>query len=168
MATELRVRRILPSEGALLRDLRLRSLGDAPYAFGETVAEARARPDAEWRLIARRAATGDAQAWFVAERPDGPVGVVRGRRRRPTTLLLFSMWVDPIARRSGVGQQLIAGLEGWAWTWGADQTVLWVMHGNDGALAFYRQLGFEVVPSGEDAESGAEHGALALAREITP
>jgi GNAT superfamily N-acetyltransferase len=163
---QVRIRRILPDEGWLLRELRLRSLFDAPDAFGEPFEEAGKRPDAEWQLSARRSAEGDANAWLVAERDEQPVGLVRGRRRRPSTLLLFSMWVDPLARRAGVGRRLIEGLEAWASTWSGRETVLWVIDGNHDALAFYEQLGFRIIEEGEDAEAGRRHGALTMTRAI--
>jgi GNAT superfamily N-acetyltransferase len=91
---------------------------------------------------------------------------VQGRRRRPATLLLFSMWVDPDARRDGVGRELIARLEEWARGWDALETVLWVFAANSSALDFYRDLGFEPVREGQDAESGARFAAVAMRREI--
>ncbi len=163
---ELSIRRIQLTDGALLRDLRLRSIADAPSAFGQPLAEAQAQPSSEWRLSARRAAHGDDRIWLIAADLDKPVGLVQGRRRQPETLLLFSMWVDPMARRSGVGRRLIAALETWARGWGAQQTVLWVMAGNSAAIGFYRNLGFIPIARGQDAESGARFGAIAMRRSI--
>jgi hypothetical protein len=40
-----------------LRDLRLEMLADTPIAYGETLAEALALDEAEWRFRARRAAS---------------------------------------------------------------------------------------------------------------
>ena len=164
LANAIDIRRIQPDEGLLLRDLRIRSLADAPDAFGQPLDEAATRPDSEWHQLARAASHGPQRAWLVAFRAGKPVGLVLGRRRHPATLLLFSMWVDPTARRHGVGRQLIAALEGWAGTWGATETVLWVYAGNGSALAFYRALGFTVQEDGPDADSGAGHGALAMRR----
>jgi len=63
----LTIRRIRADEGRLLRSLRLRSLEEAPEAFGQTLDEALARPDDEWVAQARQAAEGDRRAWFIAE-----------------------------------------------------------------------------------------------------
>jgi GNAT superfamily N-acetyltransferase len=65
----LTIRRIRGDEGPLLRTLRLRSLAEAPEAFGQTLEEAIGRPDDEWAAQARQAAEGDRRAWFIAELP---------------------------------------------------------------------------------------------------
>lgn len=160
------VRRIKPHEGLVLRGLRLRSLVDAPDAFGQPLEEALALPDADWAQVARAAADGDHRAWLIAFDAETPVGLVQGRRRRPGTLLLFSMWVAPEARHRAVGTRLIESLEDWSRGWRATETILWVLRGNAGAMAFYRRLGFELVPDGPDATSGAEHDAIAMRRPI--
>ena len=162
------VRRVGADEGLVLRELRLRSLADAPDAFGQPLDEARALPDAEWTQMATAAAEGDRRAWLIAYDTVAPIGLVQGRRRRPSTLLLFSMWVAPEARHRAVGTRLIESLEDWARGWQASETILWVLGGNGGAMAFYRRLGFESLGDGPDATSGAAHGAVAMRRPITP
>ena len=161
-----RIRRIAPDDGVTLRGLRLRSIADAPNAFGQPLAEARDRPEAEWRRSARQSAHGDNRTWLIAETVNGPVGLVQGRKRRPSTLLLFSMWVDPSVRRLGVGRTLIETLEDWGRGWDANETILWVYGGNAAAIRFYRDLGFEAIKDGQDAEAGARFGALAMRRDI--
>ena len=174
-----RIRRITADDGPLLRDLRLRSLADAPEAFGQPYEDAEAQPAAEWTSAAKVASAGDRRAWLVAERlgpwlgetaPDGPhtVGIVLGRRRPPDTLLIFSMWVDPSMRRAGVGGALIDAAERWAAGWGARRSVLWVFAANEPAIRFYLRLGFRTDMEGEDARTGAAYGALAMSRPIAP
>ncbi len=160
------IRRIRADEGLVLRDLRLRSIADAPEAFGQTEDEARARAESEWSRSARQAAKGDSRSWFFAEVESEPVSLVQGRRRRPTTLLIFSMWVDRSRRHRGLGRALIEAVEAWARDWGATESVLWVRSGNPSALAFYTRLGFNTDSEGEDAEYGARYRALALRRPI--
>jgi GNAT superfamily N-acetyltransferase len=164
--TRIRIRRIAPTDGLTLRDLRLRSIADSPDAFGQPLAEALARPDIEWLRSARQASLGEERTWLIAEEAGRTVGIVQGRRRSPFTLMLFSLWVDPSARRLGVGRILIGALEGWASGWGADETLLWVMAGNHHAIEFYRELGFSTVGRGSDAQSGARFGAIAMRRVI--
>lgn len=166
--SEVWIRRIEPHDGLALRDLRLRSIADAPNAFGQPIAEARGRPEAEWHRSARQSSHGDNRTWLIAETDGGSVGLVQGRKRRPSTLLLFSMWVDPSVRRLGVGRALIDQLELWGQGWDASETILWVYGGNAAAIRFYRDLGFEAVKDGQDAESGARFGALAMRRDIRP
>jgi GNAT superfamily N-acetyltransferase len=163
------IRRIRPDEGRLLRDLRLRSLADAPEAFGQTVAEAATRPAEDWSQQARAASEGGRRAWFLAEDDiDGRVvGLVQGRRRPPEDVLIFSMWVDPGARMSGAGRALLGTLGEWARGWGARRAVLWVFSVNEGAIRFYERLGFRRVESGPDAESGASWGTFAMELDLS-
>lgn len=161
------VRRISPAEWPLLRELRLRSLADAPEAFGQTHERALAEPDAEWRSAARASSSGDRRAWFIASDTDGTdVGLVQARRRPPGDCLVFSMWVAPSARRGGVGGALIDSVEAWAAGWGARRIVLWVFGANEGAQRFYERIGFRLVEDGPDAESGRNFGALAMERTL--
>lgn len=160
-AMEARVRRIRAEDGPLLRELRLRSLADTPNAFGQSLEDAAARPDAEWSAEVRAAALGDRRAWFIAEAPE-PLGLVLVRRRPPDVALVFSMWVDPRARRTGVGRALIDAAAEWAHSWGAERIVLWVVAGNEPAMRFYQSLGFVQLDFGPDADSGSAYGALAM------
>ncbi len=181
---EIHVRRIRPDDGPLLRGLRLRSLSDAPDAFGQSLQDAVARPEAEWSAEARAATDGDRRAWFIAEAPGSAagsdrssevgsdpawaehVGLVLVRRRPPDVALVFSMWVDSRVQRGGVGRALIDTAERWAGSWGAERIVLWVVAGNEPAIRFYQRLGFMVTESGTDADSGRAYGALAMSRPI--
>ena len=167
--TDIHVRRIQEDEAGLLRGLRLRSLADAPEAFGQTVDEAAARVDEEWRQQARAAASGDRRAWFLAETgaPARAIGLLNGRRRPPDEVMLFSMWVEPESRRLGVGRELIEALEGWARAWGARRSVLWVFAGNEPALRFYERLGFSLQDDTPDAAIGRSYGALAMSRPMS-
>jgi GNAT superfamily N-acetyltransferase len=166
----IRVRRIGPHEGSRLKALRLRALAEEPEAFGESVAEAEARDEAEYAARARAASDGDRRAWFLAELagdrdPTGQaaaVGLAMGRRRPPDDCMVFSVWVAETVRGRGVGRALMAAVGDWAGSWGAGRLVLWVYRSNVDAIGFYRHLGFAVMDAGPDAELGAPHGAVAL------
>ena len=167
-----RVRRIAPDEGAALRSLRLRALAEEPEAFGESVAEAEARDEAEYAARARAASDGDRRAWFLAER-SGPVqasvetvavGLAMGRRRPPDDCMMFSVWVARSARGAGVGRALVDAVAGWAQAWDARRLVLWVYRSNVDAVRFYERLGFRLESTGPDADLGAPHDALAMER----
>ena len=166
-----RIRRIRASDGPVLRDLRLRSLTDSPEAFGQRAEDAATQTAADWESAARVAASGERRAWFLAEATGGAddaaarpatLGLVLGRRRPSDTLLIFSMWVDPAVRRSGLGRGLIEAAERWAGEWGARRSVLWVFATNEPALRFYGRLGFRLLSEGEDARTGAHYGAVAM------
>ena len=157
--------RIKASEWQLLRDIRMRSLLDAPEAFGQRYDEALQQADSEWKSIARSSTAGNRRSWFIARDDAGqPIGVVQGRRRPPADCLLFSMWVDPHARRHGVGRALVDAVQDWAESWGGQRVVLWVIAGNESAMRFYDRIGFSVLTQGADADSGHSYGALAMER----
>jgi GNAT superfamily N-acetyltransferase len=159
------IERIRPDEWRTLRDIRLRSLRDAPEAFGQRYDEAEAMPDAEWQSIARSSASGNRRIWIVARDDNGrSVGVVQGRRRPPSDCLLFSMWVDPDARRDGVGRALVDAIQDWAEGWDAQRVVLWVLAANEPAMRFYDRIGFSTVNEGPDAISGHAWGAFTMQR----
>ena len=163
----LAIGRIKPEDWPLLRDMRLRSLLDAPEAFGQTYENAAAESDDEWRAAARASAAGKRRAWFIARDQQGEaLGLVQARRRPETDCLLFSMWVAPTARRNGVGTALVEAVHGWAAGWGADRIVLWVFGANESAMSFYRRIGFQLLADGPDAQSGHAFGALAMERRV--
>jgi GNAT superfamily N-acetyltransferase len=154
----------------VLREIRLRSLLDAPEAFGQRHDEAMQMPDSEWDSTAKASSDGNRRVWFFARSEDGgtPIGVVQGRRRQPFDCLLFSMWVAPEARRLGVGTLLIDAVQDWGVSWGARRVVLWVLAANEPAMRFYDRIGFSVMSDGPDAESGGAYGAFAMERPTAP
>jgi GNAT superfamily N-acetyltransferase len=159
------IERIRADDWQTLRDIRLRSLEDAPEAFGQRYDEAAAMRDDEWRTIARSSASGNRRIWILARDESGrPVGVVQGRRRPPSDCLLFSMWVDPGARRLGVGRALVDAIQDWAEAWGAQRVVLWVLAANEPAGRFYDRIGFSILNEGPDAISGHAWGAFTMQR----
>jgi ribosomal protein S18 acetylase RimI-like enzyme len=133
------VRRVRETEWRRLRGVRLRALADAPYAFATTHAEAASQPDSFWRGML-------ADPAWIAEDGDRWVGLVRVRPEGAAAHLI-SMWVDPAARRRGVGRSLVQTVVDWAREQGFASVRLWVAGGNAGAEALYRSLGF--VPTGE-------------------
>ena len=169
------IERIGPDQGDILRDVRLRALREAPYAFGTRYEDAVDEPEQEWTASARASARGSSRAYFLAfndapARNDGverhAVGMVQGRRRPPDDCLLFSMWVAPEARASGVGRGLVQAVSDWGAGFGARRVVLWVTQANDGARRFYDRIGFRILEDGPDAEAGAAFQALAMERPI--
>jgi GNAT superfamily N-acetyltransferase len=148
------IRRIAPHDGALLADVRLRALADAPYAFETTYAEAAARPDTDWVESARRRSTGDGEATFFAQIDGAVVGMVGGYVPHDrATVDLVAMWVAPEARRRGVGQLLVQAVVDWATDAGACELRLCVVEGNDVARRLYESSGFVV--NGEPIRSTA-------------
>jgi GNAT superfamily N-acetyltransferase len=120
-----------------IRDVRLRSLVDAPDAFTSTSSRESAYDETKWRDLA---VTG---RWFVAD-DDGLVGVavgVDGWSGDPKRRELVGMWVAPSNRRRGIARQLLDQVKTWAASEGATTLSLGVREGNEQALSAYLRMG---------------------------
>jgi GNAT superfamily N-acetyltransferase len=131
------IRRLTASDWQLFREIRLRALREAPYAFGSTAADAEHLGAAEWRrrLTARTA--------FAAMQGGLAIGLAAGivaDSREAAELV--SMWVDPSRRGIGVGAQLVEAVVDWATDARFKRLRLWVAAGNDSAERLYARLGF--------------------------
>jgi GNAT superfamily N-acetyltransferase len=120
-----------------IRDVRLRSLGDAPDAFTSTYSRELAYDEAKWRDLA---VTGK---WFVAF-DDEPVGVavgVDGWSGDPNKRELVGMWVTPSHRRRGLARDLLDRVKTWATSEGATTLSLGIREGNVQVLTAYLSMG---------------------------
>jgi ribosomal protein S18 acetylase RimI-like enzyme len=132
------LRRIRAGDAERLRELRLRALREAPTAFADTFEQARALPLGRWEMWA----TGEANVTVVADDGDRWIGMVAGRLLADDIAWLEALWVDPSARRTGVGSALIAAVAAWARERGAARLDLSVTTNNTAAAAFYEDAGF--------------------------
>jgi ribosomal protein S18 acetylase RimI-like enzyme len=133
------VRRVGPSDWRLVRDVRLRALSDAPYAFGSTFKEEVGRDDSFWRISA------DRLAWFVAldaSEPAGVIAVLPPESDGPDRFEIISTWVAVDHRGTGVGDALMTAAREWATAASATALTLSVTEGNQPAHRFYERLGF--------------------------
>ncbi|MFI0780814.1 GNAT family N-acetyltransferase [Streptomyces sp. NPDC021212] len=122
----------------LWREVRLAALTDAPHAFKATLADWHRGGEERWR--ARLTMPG---AFHVVALQDGrAVGVAGGVPGADGVRELRSVWVGPEARGLGVGDLLLAAVEGWARRSGGTTLKLAVFPGNDAAIALYRRHGF--------------------------
>ena len=133
-----RIVRLTTDEWERLRALRLRSLLDAPDAFGATYAEAAARERDGWLQQLR-----DLPTFVAVSDQNVDVGIVR---YAPDGMLI-SMWVAPEARHQGIGEALIDAIIAYARTQGLARLLLDVADHNVAAIALYSKKGF--VPTGE-------------------
>ena len=141
------VRRITAADGALLREIRLRALKDAPAAFGSTYAAEVIRTSAEWEDRATERASGTDQFMALAFDDGQCVGIAGGFRNVEdgyhADIDVFSMWVAPSHRGSGVADALVDAVLEWARDDARAEVVgLWVTRTNDRARRFYERLGF--------------------------
>jgi GNAT superfamily N-acetyltransferase len=146
------VRRVRPDEWQSLRDVRLKSLADAPDAFGSTYAESLERPEEWWRNRAAGAAENDEQTLVLAWDGDEPIGIA-GAFTEGDVWLVISMWVDPAWRRAGVGRQLLDAVVAWVRSVDGRPIRLSVTDGNDAARRLYEDYGFRDTGASEPLRS---------------
>jgi ribosomal protein S18 acetylase RimI-like enzyme len=133
-----RLRRLHAGDAERLRELRLRALLEAPDAFAATYADERLLPQEVW---GKRATTG---VTVVAVDGDRWVGMVVGSlvADSPGSAWLAGLWVEPDARRAGLGSRLVDAVADWAREQGAATLELSVTTNNRAAEAFYARAGF--------------------------
>lgn len=138
------IRRVRPSDGPVLRAVRLRALRSDPDAFGSSYQREVDRPSESWTKRAAESSVGDDQCLFVAETHAGLVGMVGAYTPEddPLARYLFGMWVAPEARSIGIGYRLVEAITRWSIEGGAREVRLWVVAGNLAALRLYERAGF--------------------------
>ena len=133
------VRRLDPSDAALLRELRLRALAEEPTAFGSTYDREAAFDDELW--VSRL--QPQANPHFVAATDDGVVvGLAAGIRSDDGNAELVAMWVAPEARGSGAADALVEAVLAWARSASFPGLRLHVTEGNERAERLYERHGF--------------------------
>jgi GNAT superfamily N-acetyltransferase len=143
------VRTLAPHEVELHRDLRLRALLDAPESFGETFAEAAARPDHYWKELTRSVTPPGPHVMYLACEGEHVIGMVYGMvdGERVNGGRVGGTWVQAECRNRGVGSALLEQVFAWARQRGLHRLGLWAPAQNVSAIALYLRAGFE--PTGE-------------------
>lgn len=138
------IRRILPGEGLLYRQIRLSALAESPRAFCSTLADAEARSVESWHVQANGTADGPERATFLAFHDATPVGLAACYRdaTRNGVAEVLQVWVHPTWRGAGVGWRLMDVVVHWAAANGYTTLVAEVRSGNARALDFYQRYGF--------------------------
>ena len=166
------VRKIQANDGLLLKQLTLRSVEDAPHAFGgiQTLQEEQQRPDSDWHQLAAECA-GDIEEWrdrcigyiLMDDHASCGKALVTLSRNTPPHAYMSAVWIDPIRRRRGGGRLLVQEACRWAKSKNADRLRLWVDDRNPEGRAFYQSLDFlplnihrPVSPGLADLESAFE------------
>ena len=149
----IRIRRFAPREWPAYRALRLRSLLDAPEAFGSSHAAEEAWAQELWmaRLTAASVSGRDCPLLAEAESDGAMLGLLWAKCDAADAGIvnLFQMWVAPEARGRGVAVALLDEAVAWARTIGARLVQLGVVTNNQAALQLYRRHGFST--AGEPA-----------------
>jgi hypothetical protein len=95
-------------DAALLRDVRLRALKDAPYAFSSWLEREADLPAAFWRDRVAESAAGKIGVIYVALDGGRCVAMASGfiADQQWGDAMLWGMWVESSARCHGIGRQL--------------------------------------------------------------
>jgi GNAT superfamily N-acetyltransferase len=136
----IRVTALEPDDWQVARDVRLRSLLDAPDAFTASHRHEAAFDETTWRDRTRSG------GWFVAFDDSAPVGTacgVDGWSVDGSERELVGMWVAPAHRQRGIARLLLEHVVGWARQQGATALTLGVREGNDSARRAYEQMGMQ-------------------------
>ena len=133
---EVEVRHVGADDWRVWRGIRLRSLREAPEAFGSTYEHEVGFAEQDWRD--RLGSGGPAVLAFAGTEP---VGIGAGFQDRDGWLHVVAMWVDLAWRGRGVARRVLDALVGWAADRGL-RTHLDVTVGNDRARGLYERAGF--------------------------
>ncbi|HEY7934862.1 MAG TPA: GNAT family N-acetyltransferase [Solirubrobacteraceae bacterium] len=120
------LRRLQRGEGARLREVRLRALQDAPYAFGSWFAREVDYAPEIWDDRAAQSDAGTVGVVYLAIEGGQCLGMAGGyfAGEDRDAAKLWGMWVDPGARGQGLGRRLVEAVSGWTRDCGA-QCLTW-------------------------------------------
>jgi ribosomal protein S18 acetylase RimI-like enzyme len=143
-AADIRIRRLASHEWPAYRALRLRSLLDAPDAFGSSHAAEEAWAHELWMARLSAASVSGRDCPLVAEAGDTMLGLLWAKCDAADAGIvnLFQMWVAPEARGHGVASALLDQGVAWAASIGARLVQLGVVCSNQAALGLYLGKGF--------------------------
>ena len=139
------VRRVTEDDWPLLRAIRLEMLRDTPEAYLETLDDALAEGETQWRFRARRGSSGPANIAIAAEdgRPSRWVAYLACFVDAPARAHLVSVYVAPSHRGTGLATRMVDRVAEWAHAdAGTSSMHLYVHEDNRRAHAFYRRYGF--------------------------
>jgi RimJ/RimL family protein N-acetyltransferase len=116
------------------QDVRLRSLADAPEAFGSTLERERAFADDDWKARLRPPAV-------LVMDGERAVGLGGGFEVRPGVILVVAMWLEPEWRGRGLSRRILDLVVDWARERG-HEVELDVATDATAARAAYERYGF--------------------------
>ena len=167
-----RVRALGADDAAAYQALRLQGLLESPSAFASSHEEERDIPLAAVGARLANQQQGCVLGAFDAGRLLGVVGLRReSLKKLAHKAHIWGMYVEPSARRFGIGRQLVArALEQAAATEGVRQVTLGVNAANAPAVGLYEGMGF--VSFGREQGclmvDGVLHDELHMVRRLAP
>ena len=166
-AANIQIRRVMPADAALYREIRLAGLRDSPEAFGSTFGRENAQP-LLWfcdRLHASQV--------FGAFRSTAVLGIagfaIREGEKETHKGLLWGMYVRPDTRNAGVGRQLVEAVIDYARDH-VEVIQLSVVSGNERARRLYARLGFVEygVEKNSLKQGGRYYDEILMALDLKP
>jgi RimJ/RimL family protein N-acetyltransferase len=139
------------------QDVRLRSLADAPEAFGSTLERERAFADDDWKARLRPPAV-------LVMDGERAVGLGGGFEVRPGVILVVAMWLEPVWRGRGLSRRILDLVVDWARERG-HEVELDVATDATAARAAYERYGF--VYTGDQAPL-REGSSVVIDRMVLP
>ena len=143
----LTIRRIQIGESDLFKQIRLRALQEAPYAFKSTYASALQRSDKSWREQADNTARGSDRVTFIAFSDVVPVGMAALYRLEDQAEVgeMLQVWVAPKHRGTGLALDLMNAIFEWAGENNFRTVISRITDRNSRALKFYTKYGFSKI-----------------------
>ncbi|MEM8642525.1 MAG: GNAT family N-acetyltransferase [Cyanobacteria bacterium P01_G01_bin.54] len=128
---------------ALVRELRIAALRDAPGSFAESADEASARPISYW--IEQTQSLVDPHIMFLVEVDGKPRGTIYGLvdQQYKASSRVGGLWVDSAYRGQGLGHLLLNAVLQWTRSKNFGAIRLWVPIEVPAAKALYLKAGFE-------------------------
>lgn len=168
--TLLVIRTLEPQEWPAYREIRLRSLADAPDAFCSTLADEQQRSPDQWAARLSAAAVSGRDAPFIAELDGAVVGLLWAQldAADPVVANLFQVWVAPESRGQGVAARLLQQAIAWAASRNASLVQLSVTCGDSAAVRLYGRAGFQMVGVPTPRRPGLQLLEQTMALAITP
>lgn len=138
------IRELLAADASAFQALRLQALAECPAAFAASLEEEQQTP----LSVVAENLRGHSNHYVLGAFNDARlVGIVGVQREQPRKLahkaFIWGMYVEPAARRHGVGHALLAeALTRAAQMAGVCQVNLGVNASNTAAIALYQRIGF--------------------------
>ena len=144
MTNAIQICRTTANDGALLRQLRIAALTDAPYAFGARFEDELAKPLASFDIIASRHACSETSTSFFAFIANVPIGMIGAFQEQypPFRSFICSLWLEPAHRGTSAATKLVQTACSWLRRSSEQDVFAWVSDCNHRAQAFYRKLDF--------------------------
>ena len=153
--------RLVADDWQAYRAIRLAMLQESPAAFSSTHVQAATFDEVLWR---QRLTDNAVFLARVDQVPAGSAMYSEFGATDPGDCALGGMWVDPVARGSGVGRALVAEVVEHARTLGKRRVVLHVVAGNDQAGRLYERAGF--VPTGQTVPYPHDDSVIEVEMEL--